>query len=62
MQPRFRCERLTTQPRGTRRYGLEVLVNGNPVKLVLDTGAAGIVMSRAAAERAGLGRIAGWGG
>ncbi len=43
---------------GTRRYGLEVLVNGSPVKLVLDTGAAGIVMSRAAAERAGLGRIA----
>ena len=42
----------------TRSYGLEVLVNGNPVKLVLDTGAAGIVMSRAAAERAGVARLA----
>ena len=40
-----------------RTYGVEVLVNGSPVKLVLDTGAAGIVMSRAAAERAGLMRF-----
>ena len=40
-----------------RSYGLEVLVNGRPVKLVLDTGAAGIVMSRPAAERAGLARF-----
>jgi predicted aspartyl protease/Tfp pilus assembly protein PilF len=42
----------------TRTYGVEVLVNGTPVKLVLDTGAAGIVLSRAAAERAGLTRLA----
>jgi len=42
----------------TRTYGLEVLVNGNLVKLVLDTGAAGIVMSRAAAEKAGVARLA----
>ena len=42
----------------TRTYGLDVLVNGNPVKLVLDTGASGIVMSRAAAERAGVARLA----
>ena len=41
----------------TRRYGVEVLVNGSPVKLVLDTGAAGIVMSRPAADRAGLARL-----
>jgi predicted aspartyl protease len=40
-----------------RTYGLEVLVNGSPVKLVLDTGAAGIVMSRPAAERVGLARL-----
>lgn len=40
-----------------RTYGLEAMVNGSPVKLVLDTGAAGIVMSRAAAERAGLTRV-----
>jgi tetratricopeptide (TPR) repeat protein len=42
----------------TRTYGLEVLVNGAPVKLVLDTGASGIVMSRAAAARAQLARLA----
>jgi predicted aspartyl protease len=41
----------------TRTYGVEVLVNGTPVKLVLDTGASGIVMSGPAAERAGLARL-----
>jgi tetratricopeptide (TPR) repeat protein len=41
----------------TRTYGVEVMVNGSPAKLVLDTGAAGIVMSRPAAERAGLARL-----
>ena len=40
-----------------RSYGVEVMVNGVAVKLVLDTGAAGIVMSRQAAERAGLTRV-----
>jgi len=40
-----------------RTYGVEVLVNDNPVKLVLDTGATGIVMSRPAAERTGLVRL-----
>jgi predicted aspartyl protease len=40
-----------------RTYGVEVLVNGSPVKLVLDTGAAGIVISSAAAQRAGLLRL-----
>ena len=40
-----------------RSYGVEVMVNGVTVKLVLDTGAAGIVMSRQAAERAGLTRV-----
>jgi predicted aspartyl protease len=40
-----------------RSYGLDVMVNGSPVKLVLDTGASGIVMSRPAAERAGLARV-----
>jgi tetratricopeptide (TPR) repeat protein len=40
-----------------RTYGVEALVNGSPVKLVLDTGATGIVMSRPAAERAGLVRV-----
>jgi hypothetical protein len=42
-----------------RTYGLEVLVNGRPARLVLDTGAAGITMSRAAAERVGLERVTG---
>jgi predicted aspartyl protease len=42
-----------------RSYGLEVMVNGKPVRLVLDTGAAGIVLSRPAAERVGLTRVAG---
>ncbi|MBV9768071.1 MAG: aspartyl protease family protein [Bryobacterales bacterium] len=41
-----------------RTYGLDVLVNGKPARLVLDTGADGIVLSHPAADRAGLTRIA----
>jgi tetratricopeptide (TPR) repeat protein len=41
-----------------RTFGLEVMVNGSPVWLVLDTGAAGIVLSHPAAERVGLTRVA----
>jgi predicted aspartyl protease len=37
-----------------RTYGVEVLVNGTPLKLVVDTGAAGVVLMRWGAERAGL--------
>jgi predicted aspartyl protease len=40
-----------------RTFGLEVLVNGKPARLVLDTGAAGIVLSHPAAERVGLVRV-----
>jgi predicted aspartyl protease len=40
-----------------RTFGLEVLVNGKPSRLVLDTGASGIVLSRPAAERVGLVRV-----
>lgn len=40
-----------------RTYGLQVLVNSMPVNLVLDTGAAGIVLSKSAAERTGLMRL-----
>jgi predicted aspartyl protease len=40
-----------------RTFGLEVMVNGKPARLVLDTGAAGIVLSRPAAERVGLVRV-----
>jgi len=41
-----------------RTFGLEVMVNGKPARLVLDTGASGIVMSHPAAERVGLTRAA----
>jgi predicted aspartyl protease len=40
-----------------RTFGLEVMVNGRPARLVLDTGAAGIVLSHPAAERVGLTRV-----
>jgi predicted aspartyl protease/Tfp pilus assembly protein PilF len=40
-----------------RTFGLDVLVNGKPARLVLDTGASGIVLSRPAAERVGLVRV-----
>jgi predicted aspartyl protease len=40
-----------------RTFGLEVMVNGKPARLVLDTGAAGIVLSHPAAERVGLVRV-----
>jgi tetratricopeptide (TPR) repeat protein len=40
-----------------RTFGLEVTVNGKPAHLVLDTGAAGILLSRPAAERVGLVRV-----
>jgi predicted aspartyl protease len=40
-----------------RTYGLEVLVNGKPARLVLDTGASGIVLSQPAAQRLGLVRV-----
>jgi predicted aspartyl protease len=40
-----------------RTYGLEVLVNGKPARLVLDTGASGIVVSQPAAQRLGLVRV-----
>jgi tetratricopeptide (TPR) repeat protein len=42
-----------------RTFGLDVLVNGKPARLVLDTGASGIVLSHPAAERVGLARVAG---
>ena len=42
-----------------RTFGLEVLVKGKPARLVLDTGAAGITLSRAAADRIGLERVTG---
>jgi predicted aspartyl protease len=40
-----------------RSYGVEVDVNGKKLKLVLDTGAGGIVIQRSAAERCGVTRL-----
>jgi tetratricopeptide (TPR) repeat protein len=40
-----------------RSYGVEVDVNGRKLKLVLDTGAGGIVIQRSAAERCGVTRL-----
>jgi predicted aspartyl protease len=41
-----------------RSYGLDVNVNGAVFRLLLDTGASGIVLPRKAAERAGVTRLA----
>jgi hypothetical protein len=41
----------------TRSYGLDASVNGHPLKLVLDTGASGILLSHTAAETTGLTRL-----
>jgi tetratricopeptide (TPR) repeat protein len=41
-----------------RSYGLEIRVNGNPLKLVLDTGASGIFLSPKASQNAGIVRLA----
>ena len=48
---------LITDKTHMRSYGLEVSVNGKLLRLVLDTGAAGIVIPRKAAEQAGLRRL-----
>jgi len=37
-----------------RSYGVEIELNGKKLRLVLDTGAGGIVIQRSAAERAGV--------
>jgi predicted aspartyl protease len=41
----------------TRSYGLEVEVNGKKLKLVLDTGAGGILIQRSTAEKLGVTRL-----
>jgi predicted aspartyl protease len=41
-----------------RAFGLEAIVNGAKLRLVMDTGASGIVIQRRAAERAGVVRLA----
>jgi tetratricopeptide (TPR) repeat protein len=47
-------DRLLTDPTRIRGYGLGVKVNGVSSKLLLDTGAGGILINRNTAERAGI--------
>jgi tetratricopeptide (TPR) repeat protein len=49
--------RLLSDPQHLRGYGLAVSVNGHGSKLLLDTGAGGILISRSLAEKAGLTRL-----
>jgi len=41
-----------------RSFGLEVIVNGTPFRLILDTGASGVMIPRRLAEKAGVARLA----
>jgi len=49
--------KLTVDSNRTRVYGLEVIINGNKLNLLLDTGASGILIKRSAAENARVVRI-----
>jgi tetratricopeptide (TPR) repeat protein len=49
--------RLLSDPQHLRGYGLAVNVNGHGSKLLLDTGASGILLSHGLAEKAGLSRL-----
>jgi predicted aspartyl protease len=49
--------RLLRDPTHLRGYGLAVSVNGHGSKLLLDTGASGILISRGLAEKANLARL-----
>jgi len=48
---------LQTSGRSSQGFGLEVTINGHASKLLLDTGASGIVVSRKLASQAGLKRV-----
>jgi predicted aspartyl protease/Flp pilus assembly protein TadD len=50
--------RLLVDANHLRGYGLTVEVNGHKTKLMLDTGASGILINRSLAERAGVTRLA----
>lgn len=50
--------RLLTDPKHLRGYGLSVALNGRKSSLLLDTGASGIVVRRAIAEKAGISKLA----
>jgi TonB family protein len=49
--------RMMVDPTHLRGYGLSVLVNGEKSKLLLDTGASGILINRNLAERAGVTKL-----
>jgi tetratricopeptide (TPR) repeat protein len=49
--------KLAVNSNRTRVYGLEVSINGAKLKLVLDTGASGILIKRAAAEKSRIVRL-----
>jgi tetratricopeptide (TPR) repeat protein len=49
--------RLLHDPQHLRGYGLAVDVNGHASKLLFDTGASGILISRGVAERSGVTRL-----
>jgi tetratricopeptide (TPR) repeat protein len=49
-----RLERLLEDPQHIRGYALAVKVNGVPSRLMLDTGAGGILVDRKIAEKAGI--------
>ena len=45
-------------PQHVRGWGLDAVINGRTTRLLLDTGASGILVDRAYAEKAGLGKAA----
>lgn len=49
---------LRQDPTHLRGYGLSVEVNGQKTKLMLDTGASGLLLNRSFAEKAGVTRLA----
>ena len=49
-----RLERLLTDPFHLRGYGLRVNVNGQTTRLLLDTGAGGLLINKRTAEKAGV--------
>jgi tetratricopeptide (TPR) repeat protein len=49
-----KLEPLSNGPKSVRGYGLSVKVNGVPSRLLLDTGASGILIDQKVAEKAGV--------
>lgn len=49
--------RMLSDPSHLRGYGLEISLNSHRSRLLLDTGASGIIVKRSIAEHAGIGKI-----